>query len=141
VIVFNNKAAAQKAVKQKLLIAEISVRTAKYEEKLDSEQCQKYQKFGYTSRSCKNLPICQLCAGSYPTRLHQCKTCEILEEACFHRAYKCSNCSGNHAANSIECNTVISAKKLNKNTNATATAEADVDINIAFFNLIPAEKK
>ena len=143
VIAFDTEAAAQKAAKQRLLIAGISVRTAKYEEKLASEQCQKCQKFGHTSRSCKNLPICQLCADSHPTRLHSCNVCEITGQICFHTVLKCSNCSGNHAANSLECNTVISAKKLDINTNANANqnATATVDIDMAFSSSLSAEKK
>ena len=111
VIALDTEAAAQKVIKNKLFIAGISVRTAKYEEKNDKIQCQKCQKFGHTTSSCKNLVICQFCAQNHPTRLHTCKICETVGEFCPHTIVKCSNCAGNHAANSKDC-AVLTAQQL-----------------------------
>src|SRR5919197_273923 len=113
VVVFESHEEAQKALNHKLLIADVAVRTAKFEEKRDSEQCSKCQKFGHSVYSCKNQAACQLCAQNHFTRLHMCKICEISGQNCIHTQLKCSNCAGNHAANSIECSTVVAAKKLN----------------------------
>jgi hypothetical protein len=103
VIAFDNELTAKKALKNKLFIAGIPVKTAKYEEKKTTIQCQKCQKFGHTTSSCKNLAICQYCAQNHLTRLHICKICESVGEICIHTILKCSNCGGNHAATSKEC--------------------------------------
>ena len=103
VIAFDNKDMATKALKQRLMIAGMPVRTAEYEEPKSNEQCQKCQKFGHLSNSCKNKPICQFCSGDHITRLHRCAFCAAMGQVCEHTIYKCANCSGNHRASSIEC--------------------------------------
>jgi hypothetical protein len=115
VISFDNEAEAQKALKNRLLIAGISVKTAKFEVNQATEQCSKCQKFGHSTHSCKNLAACQYCAQNHPTRLHVCKICEISGDVCIHTNLKCVNCSQKHAANSKECSVLIAtlaAKKL-----------------------------
>lgn len=111
VLAFDTEAAAQKAIKNKLFIAGISVRTAKYEEKNANIQCQKCQKFGHTTHSCKSLAVYQFCAQNHPTRLHTCKICEIVGEICIHTTVKCSNCAGNHAANKCAASTAAAASQ------------------------------
>ncbi len=127
VIAFDNEAAAQKALKNRLFIAGISVRTAKFEEHNAAIQCQKCQKLDHSTASCKNLALCQFCAQNHPTRLHTCKTCETVGEICVHTVLKCSNCNGNHAANSKkECNLLIAAaEKKNKNSNADLNSNSN----------------
>ena len=128
VIAFDSEASAQKALKNRLLIAGSSVRTAKFEEKKASVQCSKCQKFGHVANSCKNLPVCQLCAQNHLTRLHICKICEVRGEICIHTSLKCSNCTGSHAANSKECSTVIAAlatKKLDASSISSNVMETD----------------
>ena len=122
VIAFDSEAAAQKTLKNKLYITDILVRTAIFEKNKAALQCLKCQKFSHIANSCKNLAICQFCAQNHSTRLHTCKTCEIVDEICIHTSLKCSNCTGKHAANSKECNIVITAlttKKQNSNSNST----------------------
>src|SRR5437762_8920156 len=99
VLAFDTETAAQKVIKNKLFIADISVRTAKYEKKNTSIQCQKCQKFDHITHSCKSLVVCQFCAQNHLTRLHTCKICETVNEICIHTAIKCSNCADNHTAN------------------------------------------
>src|SRR5436189_6070682 len=101
VIAFDSEEAAQKALKKRLLIADISIKTAVFEAK-DSEQCLKYQKFNHVTIACKNKLVCQFCNQNHSTRLHICKICEIVEAVCIHTALKCDNCADNHAANSKE---------------------------------------
>ena len=120
VIAFDNKASAQKALKNQLLIAGITAKTAIFEEKEATKQCLKCQKFGHITSSCKNIAVCQYCAQNHVTRLHVCKICETTGQICIHTQLKCSNCMGRHAANSKECNIVIAAlaKKLDSSQNA-----------------------
>ena len=58
VIAFDNKASAQKALKNQLLIAGITAKTAIFEEKEATKQCLKCQKFGHITSSCKNIVVC-----------------------------------------------------------------------------------
>jgi len=115
VISFDNEAAAQRALKNKLLIAGITVRTAAFIEKKSTIQCLKCQKFGHATSSCKNLAACQFCAENHPTRLHICKICEVQNEVCIHTTIKCVNCGNKHTANSKECsvlNAILAANQL-----------------------------
>ena len=98
-LAFDTETAAQKIIKNRLFIADISVRTVKYEEKNTNIQCQKCQKFDHTTHSCKNLAVCQFCAQNHLTRLHTCKVCETVREICIHTVIKCSNCADSHTAN------------------------------------------
>ena len=125
VIAFDNKAYAEKALKNQLLIAGITIQTAIFEEKEASKQYLKYQKFGHITNSCKNIAVCQYCAQNHLTRLHICKICETTGQICIHTQLKCSNCMGRHAANSKECNIVIAslAKKLNPTQNTNQTSQ------------------
>ena len=123
VISFDNEADAQKALKNKLLIAGRSVKTAKFEINQATEQCLKCQKFGHLTTSCKNLAACQFCAENHPTRLHICKTCEISGDVCIHTNIKCVNCSQKHTANSKECSVLIATLATKKPT-AVETANS-----------------
>jgi hypothetical protein len=129
VIAFDNEAAAQKILKKRLFIAGISVRTAKYEEKDAAIQCQKCQKFGHTTSSCKSLAICQFCAQNHPTRLHVCRICETVGELCIHTAVKCSNCTGNHTAN--KCNQQSTAStEIISDSQPNQALNQDADFNM-----------
>ena len=128
VISFDNEAEAQKALKNKLIIAGRPVKTAIFEANQATEQCLKCQKFGHSTASCKNLAACQFCAENHPTRLHVCKTCEITGDVCIHTNIKCVNCGQKHTANSKECGVLIAtfaAKKLAAAETANANANAN----------------
>ncbi len=124
VIAFDSEEAAQKALKKKLLIADILIKTAVFEAK-SSEQCLKCQKLDHATIACKNKAVCQFCSQNHSTRLHICKICEVVESICIHTALKCGNCAGNHAANSKEC-TLFAAKKsdLNSDLNLQSNIES-----------------
>jgi len=122
VITFDLEEAAQKALKKRLLIADISIKTAVFEAK-DSKQCLKCQKHDHTTITCKNKAVCQFCSQNHSTRLHICKICETVESICIHTTLKCGNCADNHAANSKKC-TLLAAKKSDSNSNA--------DLNLHF---------
>ena len=125
VIAFDSEEAAQKALKKRLLIADISIKTAVFEAK-SSEQCLKCQKLDHATIACKNKAVCQFCSQNHSTRLHICKICEVVESICIHTALKCDNCAGNHAANSKEC-TLFTAKKSDSNSNLNTNSNSDLN--------------
>ena len=138
VIAFDSEESAQKVLKNRLFIAGISVRTAKFIEKKTSEQCLKCQKFGHNTKTCKNQAVCQFCAGNHLTRLHICKTCEVREQICIHTVIKCSNCSGNHTANSKECQIVVAAlaaKKQNSNLESNSSSSSNFSSSSSFSSI------
>ena len=124
VLSFDSKEMAAKALKQRLLIAGIPVRTAQYEVTKSNEQCQKCQKLGHVSNSCKNRPVCQFCAQNHITRLHRCNICAVIGQICAHTVLKCANCSGNHRANSTECE-MKGTKGVSSNTSTVTTEDTE----------------
>src|SRR5437762_5288525 len=129
VIAFDSEKAAQKTLKKKLLIADISIKTAVFEAK-NSKQCLKCQKLDHATIACKNKAVCQFCSQNHPTRLHICKICEIVESICIHTALKCGNCAGNHAANSKEC-TLFAVKKSDSNSDSNHQFNAEASFILA----------
>ena len=129
VIAFDSEEAVQKALKKRLLIAGISIKTAVFEAK-SSKQCLKCQKFDHTTITCKNKAVCQFCSQNHPTRLHICKICETVESICIHTTLKCGNCAGNHAANSKEC-TLFAAKKSDSNSDLNHQFNAEASSILA----------
>ncbi len=95
----------QKALQNKLIVAETSVRTAVYSTCKLTDQCRKCQKFEHFHTMCKNKDTCQFCAENHNTREHDCFLCFLTskETTCAHIVYKCSNCDEKHQANSAEC--------------------------------------
>src|SRR6266513_2406861 len=116
VIAFESEEAVQKALKKRLLIAGISIKTAVFEAK-NSKQCLKCQKLDHATIACKNKAVCQFCSQNHSTRLHICKICEVVESICIHTALKCDNCADNHAANSKKY-TLFAAKKSDLNSDS-----------------------
>jgi hypothetical protein len=134
VIAFDSEEAVQKALKKRLLIAGISIKTAVFEAK-SSEQCLKCQKFNYITITCKNKAVCQFCSQNHSTRLHNCKICETVEFICIHTALKCGNCAGNHAANSKEC-TLFAAKKSDSNADSDSNLDSNLHSNIESSSIL-----
>ena len=127
VIAFDSEEAAQKALKKRLLIADISIKTVVFEAK-NTEQCMKCQKFDHATKACKNKVVCQFCSQNHSTRLHICKICEIVESVCIHTALRCDNCTDNHAANSKKCN-LITDKKSNANSKSDSDSNSDSNLD------------
>ena len=57
VITFDSEEAVQKALKKKLLITDILIKTVVFEAK-NSKQCLKYQKLDHAIIACKNKVVC-----------------------------------------------------------------------------------
>ena len=124
----------KKLWKKRLLIADISIKTAVFETK-NSKQCLKCQKLDHATIACKNKAVCQFCSQNHSTRLHICKICEIVEAVCIHTALKCGNCAGNHAANSKECSLIADKKsnansKSDSNSNSNSNSDSDLNMNL-----------
>ena len=133
VLVFDTETAAQIVIKNKLFIAGISVRTAKYEKKNTNIQCQKCQKFDHTTHSCKSLAVCQFCAQNHFFRLHTCKICETVSEICFHTVVKCNNCAGSHMIN--KCTNLIISQQSAVLTEIISDSQLQQAINQAFSKI------
>ena len=110
VIAFATQEEAQKALRTRIIVAEMSVHTAEYTDNKPYDQCQKCQGFGHTYQKCINKTRCQICAGNHHTRTHTCHICKNGQEECGHTMLKCANCKEAHKANSVECETYKSLK-------------------------------
>jgi len=64
-------------------------------------RCFKCQKFGHSTRLCKNEAVCHRCGGKHS------------EESC-NNAAKCTNCSGPHSASSKECPVWLREKEVQR---------------------------
>jgi hypothetical protein len=102
-LAFENKIEAEKALRNRLQIAGISVRTTEFILARPTDQCHRCQQFGHNERTCKRDPRCPICAGNHPKRLHHCHICTSRGEKCIHSKIKCSNCQGDHEATDRSC--------------------------------------
>ena len=102
VIAFATQEEAQKALRTRVIVAEISLCTMKYTDNKLHEQCQKYQGFEHTHHKCVNKTRCQICADSHSTHVHTCQICKKGQEVCEHTVLKCANCKEAHKVNSRE---------------------------------------
>ena len=88
VIAFATQEEAQKALKTRIIVAGMSVRTAEYTDNKPYDQCQKCQGFEHTYQKCTNKTRCQICAGNHHTRTHTCHICKNEQEECGHTMLK-----------------------------------------------------
>ena len=103
VIAVESAKQANFALYNKLCIAGLWLKTQKYENSTEKTQCQNCQKWEHSTRLCRSLAICQICAEKHTTYLHNCNTCNTKEKKCSHMMLKCANCKENHKANSNIC--------------------------------------
>jgi len=107
ILAFGSDQEAKKALRNRLIIAGVSVKTAIYNVSKPTDQCNKCQQFGHHFAKCQNTDKCQICAQNHNTRQHDCFLCPQIEKGttCIHTVLKCSNCQETHRANSFECMT------------------------------------
>jgi len=105
ILAFKSEEEVKKALRNQLVIAGVSVRTAVYLVSKLTDQCKRCQKFDHHQTKCQNQETCQFCAGNYNTRQHECFLCltQIKGTICAHTVYKCVNCQKKHQSNSVEC--------------------------------------
>jgi len=107
ILAFDSDQETKKALRNRLIIAEVSVKTAVYNVSKPTDQCHKCQQFEHHFAKCQNTAKCQICAQNHNTRQHECYLCSQMEKktTCIHTVLKCSNCQEIHRANSSDCMT------------------------------------
>jgi hypothetical protein len=103
VVTFEKEEQAQRAIRQRLMVAGFSARVEKLYSTAPSTQCTKCCGYGHLHYYCKKDPVCMLCAGNHATPQHHCETCQITGKACPHTKFSCTLCSEEHPSNSKDC--------------------------------------
>ena len=103
-IVFAVATEAEKkyCLQEGLIIAGLKVKVVNYKAFSPKTQCYKCQGYGHNPTTCRKTTKYRLCAKNYNTRDYKCNVCDS-SELCSHMETKCSNCNGNHMANSTDC--------------------------------------
>lgn len=113
-IAFATEEEANRAIRNRLYIAGISVRVSKFYSVAPSTQCNRCQAYGHLDSYCRKDPKCRLCGADHATETHYCSVCKAKGKTCAHLAPKCVNCTGNHQASSKTCEVYINIKKTAK---------------------------
>jgi hypothetical protein len=116
IVSFPTEDQANRAIKNRLYIAGISAKVAKYIATPSTAQCIKCAGFGHYEGLCKRSPKCILCAENHTIKEHYCLICKKKGEKCTHLIQKCANCKETtHSANSKLCEvfTTIKNKAIN----------------------------
>lgn len=103
VVTFEKEEQAQRAIRQRLMVAGFSARVEKLYPTAPTTQCTKCCGYGHLHYYCKKDPVCMICAGNHATLQHHCETCQTTGKACSHTKFKCTLCSEEHPSNSKEC--------------------------------------
>jgi len=116
IVAFPNEEQQRRAISNRLYIAGISTRVAKFIATSSTAQCNKCAGFGHSELLCKREPKCILCAENHMISNHICSICKKKGVKCPHLSIKCTNCQNTtHSANSKLCEVYIAIK--NKSTN------------------------
>jgi hypothetical protein len=112
VVAFPTEIQANRAIKNRLLIAGISAKVVKYHTISSTVQYTKCAGYGHLDSICKREPKCLLCGESHVTENHFCSICKKKGKKCPHVITKCSNClSTTHSANSKLCEVYLAIKQ------------------------------
>lgn len=103
VIAFEKEEDAQRAIRQRLMVAGISARVVKLYSTSPNTQCTKCCGYGHLPNYCKKDPICILCAGNHPVEQHHCETCNTTGKPCLHTKPLCTSCGEQQYANHKDC--------------------------------------
>ena len=109
-VAFATKEEADRAIRNRLYIAGLSVRVEKLYSTSPSTQCQKCQGFGHLENHCKKGLFCRLCGEKHATQQHYCNSCQAKGVRCQHLAPKCANCSEPHTADTKSCEVLLAIK-------------------------------
>jgi len=90
------------ALRNRLVIAGMSVRTSEFVDIRPTTQCRNCQRFSHHKRTCRHPAQCQLWAGPHSTTFHQCSSCQTMKK-CSHFQFTCANCEGSHKATDQRC--------------------------------------
>src|SRR5450432_1804182 len=115
IVSFETEVEVDKAIRNRLYIAGISMRIVKY---ISTKpiQYKRYQGFDHSEYNCYKDYKCFICAKNHPIRLHLCITCKIKGETYEHIKIKYVNCQKDHQATDKICEKfqALQGKKLNK---------------------------
>ena len=109
-VAFATEEEANRAIRNRLYIAGISVRVEKLYSTAPTTQCQKCQGFGHLENHCKKGPFCRLCGERHATQQHYCNSCQAKGTRCQHLAPKCANCRESHTADTKSCEVLLAIK-------------------------------
>jgi hypothetical protein len=113
-VAFGTEEEAERAIRNRLYIAGISVRVEKLFSTAPTTQCLRCQGFGHLENHCKKGPFCKLCGEKHATQQHHCNTCQSKGSWCQHLAPRCANCREPHTADTKTCEVLLAIK--NKTT-------------------------
>jgi len=117
IVAFPTESQAKKAIQNRLYIAGISTKVAKFLPTDSTSQCNNCGGFGHLNKYCKRPTKCLLCGSSHSTSNHKCIICNKMGEVCSHLTPSCSNCgSTTHSANSKLCEVYIALKSKSTTT-------------------------
>ena len=112
VVVFPTEAQANRAIKNRLLIAGISAKVVKYYTISSTTQCTRYAGYGHLDSIYKREPKCLLCSKGHVTENHFCSIYKKKGKKCPHVTTKCSNyLSTTHSASSKLCEVYLAIKQ------------------------------
>lgn len=109
-IAFATEEEANRAIRNRLYIAGISVRVTKFHTVAPTTQCTNCQGFGHLDSYCRKQASCGLCGDKHSTQQHYCSVCKSKGKSCTHLSPKCVNCTGDHQANSKTCQVYLAIK-------------------------------
>jgi hypothetical protein len=109
-VAFGTEEEANRAIRNRLYIAGMSVRVEKLYSTSPTTQCQKCQGFGHLNSYCRRSPSCKLCGENHATQQHVCNTCQAKGRKCIHLVPKCANCREAHTADHRLCEVLIGIK-------------------------------
>jgi len=75
ILAFSSDQEAKKAVRNRLIIAGVSVKTTTYNVSKPTDQCNKCQQFEHHFAKCQNTVKCQICAQDHNIKQHNCVLC------------------------------------------------------------------
>ena len=118
IVAFPTEEQATKAINNRLYIAGISAKVAKYIATSSTAQCNICAGYGHSETLCKRAPKCILCAEEHNMKQHYCLICKKKGEKCSHLSLKCANCkSTTHSANSKLCEVYLAIKNKASSSN------------------------
>jgi hypothetical protein len=110
VVAFATAEEQARALRHRLYVAGISVRTEKLHATAPGTQCTRCQNYGHLQQHCKQDYKCGLCGEKHATQQHVCKTCKAKGTRCQHLVPKCSNCKEAHTADFKLCETRLASQ-------------------------------
>jgi hypothetical protein len=111
IVAFPTEDQAKRAINNRLYIAGVSAKVAKYIATSRTTQCNKCAGFGHSELLCKREPKCIFCAENHISKQHYCNICNKTGLKCKHTSVKCTNCKDTtHSADSKLCEVYLAIK-------------------------------